>query len=86
MLILESAMKGVLAFTLSILIIAVVLAFSCLAQLTPLAPGITSSIPSEQQPQTITGRIVKLDIDSALISVRSNDTGKVIDLKVAKSQ
>ena len=86
MLIHESAMKGILGFTLSILIIAVVLAFSSLAQPTPLAPGIASSTPIEQRPQTIAGRIVGLDTDSAVISVRSNDTGKVIDLKVAKSQ
>ena len=86
MLIFESAMKGALASTLSILIVAVVLTLPSLAQPTAQASGAPSSSSSDLQPQTIAGRIVRLDVKSAAISVRSNDTGKVLDLKVAKSE
>jgi hypothetical protein len=39
---------------------------------------------SETQPQTITGRITKLDTKSKSFSVRAGDNGEVVDLQARK--
>jgi hypothetical protein len=42
------------------------------------------STASSTQPQTITGRITRLDAKSGLFSVRSGDNGQVVDLIARK--
>ena len=80
-------MKNPIATTLSALIVVCALASAASGQSTLQPSGTAASLnhhDAAKELQTITGRIVRMDIKSGLISVRASDSGKVIDLKVGQ--
>jgi hypothetical protein len=80
-------MKNGIATTLSGLIVLCALASAASGQSTQQPSGTAASLnqrDAAKQLQTITGRIVRMDVKSGLISVRASDSGKVIDLKVGQ--
>jgi hypothetical protein len=75
-------MKG-RVFTMGLTLMAMLAATGFGQPITP-ASGISPSATpgtSANLRQTVSGRIVRLDLRSNVISVRANDTGKVIDLR-----
>ncbi len=77
------AMKSFRPLLLSALLLAMPSA-SALAQ-SPAASTTNSPDSIKAETHTVTGRIVKLDTNSGMFSVRTGATGKVIDLRADKS-
>jgi hypothetical protein len=80
-------MKNAIAMTLSALIVICALASAASGQSTLQPSGTAASLnhhDAAKQIQTITGRIIRMDGESGLISVRASDSGKVIDLKAGR--
>jgi hypothetical protein len=80
-------MKNAIAMTLSALIVICALAPAASGQSTLQPSGTAASLnhhDAAKQLQTITGRIIRIDGKSGLISVRAGDSGKVIDLKAGQ--
>ena len=79
--------KNAIAMTLSALIVICALASAASGQSTPQPSGTAASLnhhDAAKQLQTITGRIIRIDAKSGVISVRASDSGKVIDLKAGQ--
>ena len=75
-----------IAMTISALIVICALASAASGQSTLQPSGTAASLHHDaaKQLQTITGRIIRIDGQSGLISVRASDSGKVIDLKAGQ--
>lgn len=80
-------MKNAIAMTLSAVIVISALASAASGQSTLQPSGTAASLnhnDAAKQLQTITGRIIRMDDKSGLISIRASDSGKVIDLKAGQ--